>query len=155
MKRAIDEQVLRRLHAARPDAGRELDRTRMLFLLSFMLRGIPFVDIAYLRKCDLQGDMLVYRRRKTGAWMTVKVEPEAMRLIERLKTRNAETGYLFPFIDKTGPDAYRQYQSALRAFNGRLKRLGAVIGLSESLSSYCARHSCHHCQLSRLPAGTD
>lgn len=141
VKRAIDEQVLRRLHVPRPDAGRELERARMLFLLSFMLRGIPFVDIAYLRKCDLQGDMLEYRRRKTGVWMTVKVEPEAMRLIEHLKTRNADTGYLFPFIDKTGTEAYRQYQSALRTFNGRLKRLGGIVGLSESLSSYCARHS--------------
>ena len=141
VKRAIDEQVLRRLHVPRPDAGRGLERARMLFLLLFMLRGIPFVDIAYLRKCDLQGDVLVYRRRKTGTWMTVKVEPEAMRLIELLKTRDAGTGYLFPFIDKTGADAYRQYQSALRAFNGRLKRLGAAIGLSQSLSSYCARHS--------------
>ena len=89
----------------------------------------------------MQGDVLVYRRRKTGTWMTVKVEPEAMRLIELLKTRDAGTGYLFPFIDKTSADAYRQYQSALRAFNGRLKRLGVAIGLSQSLSSYCARHS--------------
>lgn len=141
VKRAIDEQMLRRLNVSPPGAGRGLERARMLFLLLFMLRGIPFVDIAYLRKCDLQGDVLVYRRRKTGAWITVKVEPEAMRLIERLKARNADAGYLFPFINKTGAAAYRQYQSALRTFNGRLKRLGAVVGLSESLSSYCARHS--------------
>lgn len=141
VKRAIDEQMLRRLNVSPPGAGRGLERARMLFLLLFMLRGIPFVDIAYLRKCDLQGDVLVYRRRKTGAWITVKVEPEAMRLIERLKARNSDAGYLFPFINKTGAAAYRQYQSALRTFNGRLKRLGAVVGLSESLSSYCARHS--------------
>ena len=41
-------------------------RTRIFFVLMFMLRGIPFVDLAYLHKRDLQGNVLSYRRRKTG-----------------------------------------------------------------------------------------
>lgn len=36
------------------------------FLLLFMLRGIPFVDIAYMRRCDMHGNVIAYRRRKTG-----------------------------------------------------------------------------------------
>ena len=64
-----------------------------------------------------------------------------MRLIEQLKTSDESSPYLFPFIDGTGSNAYRQYQSALRNFNARLKRLGALAGIQSSLSSYCARHS--------------
>ena len=142
VKRALSENDLRKLNEPKP-AVREcsLERTRMLFLLLFMLRGIPFVDIAYLRKCDLQDNVLMYRRRKTGSWLTVRVEPRAMSLIEQLKTPDESSPYLFPFINGTDADAYRQYQSALRNFNARLKRLGALAGVKGSLSSYCARHS--------------
>ena len=142
VKRALSENDLRKLNEPKP-AVREcsLERTRMLFMLLFMLRGIPFVDIAYLRKCDLLDNVLMYRRRKTGSWLTVRVEPRAMSLIEQLKTPDESSPYLFPFINGTDADAYRQYQSALRNFNARLKRLGALAGVKGSLSSYCARHS--------------
>ena len=131
VKRALSENDLRKLNEPKP-AVREcsLERTRMLFMLLFMLRGIPFVDIVYLRKCDLQDNVLMYRRRKTGSWLTVRVEPRAMSLIEQLKTPDESSPYLFPFINGTDADAYRQYQS-----------LGALAGVKGSLSSYCARHS--------------
>ena len=48
-------------------------RTRIFFVLMFMLRGIPFVDLAYLHKRDLQGNVLSYRRRKTGRALTVSL----------------------------------------------------------------------------------
>lgn len=141
VKRAVDEQVWRRLDVSPRPAASGVEKARQLFLLLFMLRGIPFVDIAYLRKCDLQGNVLVYRRRKTGAWITVTVEPRAMRLIDCLKNTDDRSPYLFPYINKVGVAAYRQYQNALRGFNASLKRLGAWAGVGVSLSSYCARHS--------------
>ena len=113
----------------------------MLFLLLFMLRGIPFVDIAFLRRCDLEGDILTYRRRKTGAWLTVRIEPEARKLIQALQNTDAESPYLFPFIRYPGTDEYRQYQHALRIFNWNLKRLSGLMGQKVALSSYSARHS--------------
>lgn len=88
----------------------------MLFLLLFMLRGILFVDIAYLRKCDLRGDTILYRRCKTGTQLVVKVEPEAMDLIEQLRNKDEHSLYLFPFLNATGAEAYRQYQNALATF---------------------------------------
>ncbi len=141
VKRALDEQVWRRMEETCPGVEHEVDRARMLFLLLFMLRGIPFVDIAYLRRCDLQGDVIMYRRRKTGTWITVRVEPKAMSLIEKLKNPDESSLYLFPFLSQTGAGAYRQYQNALRNFNACLNRLRLAAGISQPLSSYCARHS--------------
>ncbi len=142
VKRAVDEQVLRSLSELHcPEAGQETERARLLFLLLFMLRGIPFVDIAYLRKCDLRDGVIKYRRRKTGTSITVKVEPQAMQLIERLRNRKADAVYLFPILSKTGAEAYRQYQSALRRFNASLKKLAVLAGVACPLSSYAARHS--------------
>ncbi len=138
VKRALDEGVFRRLDSP-VDSSERLERARLLFVLLFMLRGIPFVDIAYLRRCDLNGDILTYRRRKTGAWLAVRVEPEAMSIIRHLSSRDEGSPYLFPFIRRPGYDEYRQYRNALRSFNYYLKLLGCHIGAS--LSSYSARHS--------------
>ena len=140
VKRAIDVEVLRRLQKPLPEHT-GLEKARMLFLLLFMLRGIPFVDIVFLRRCDLEGNILTYRRRKTGAWLTVRVEPEAMKLIQALRCNDLESPYLFPFIHCRGKDEYRQYQLALRRFNHSLKQLSYILDNKVSLSSYSARHS--------------
>jgi len=139
-KRAVEEVVLRRL-CATPQTDSRLENARRLFLLLFMLRGIPFVDIAYLRPCDLQGDVLFYRRRKTGTGLRVRVEREAMALLRGLQSSDSCSPYLFPFVRRVGADGYRQYQNALRTFNRRLKQLAASMGINGGLSSYSARHS--------------
>lgn len=59
----------------------ELQTTKNIFALMFLLRGIPFVDLAYLRKADIQGNTLKYRRRKTGRLLTVMLTPDAIKLI--------------------------------------------------------------------------
>ena len=53
-KRAIGEQTLRQLKLPTGTSER-LENARQLFMLLFMLRGIPFVDIAYMRRRDLNG----------------------------------------------------------------------------------------------------
>lgn len=83
----LSERTLRSLQTP-ISSSPDLDYTRCLFLLLFMLRGIPFVDIAYMRRCDLKESKLTYRRRKTGTWMNVHIEPEAERLIARLQSKN-------------------------------------------------------------------
>ena len=46
------------------------------FLLMFMLRGMPFIDLAHLRKSDLRNRRITYRRHKTGKLMVVDVPPD-------------------------------------------------------------------------------
>ena len=140
VKRALSERTLRSLQAP-ISFSPDLDYTRCLFLLLFMLRGIPFVDIAYMRRCDLKNSTLTYRRRKTGTLMSVRIEPEARRLIARLQSKNPDSLYLFPFVTAEGEEGYRQYSNALRRFNYLLKKLSRLIPGCPSLSSYSARHS--------------
>ena len=46
-----------------------------MFLFGFYTRGIAFVDIAYLRKSDIQDGAIRYDRHKTGQQHTVCIEP--------------------------------------------------------------------------------
>ena len=109
----------------------------------FMLRGIPFVDLAYLKKRDIEGNVLTYRRRKTGRMLTVTLLPEAMKLIRQYMNTDPASPYLFSLIaSKEGTEeAYREYQLALRYFNSQLVILKGVLGLTADLSSYTARHT--------------
>ncbi len=128
-------------------------KTRIFFVLMFMLRGIPFVDLAYLHKRDLQGNTLSYRRRKTGRALTVSLTPEAMQMVRMVANRNPDSPYLFPILQsEEGTEAaYREYQSALRAFNRRLSILRQCLGMQSALSTYAARHTwatmAYHCEI--------
>lgn len=129
-----------------------LQKTRIFFVLMFMLRGIPFVDLAYLHKRDLQGNTLSYRRRKTGRALTVALTPEAMQMIRLVASRNQDSPYLFPILhSEEGTEAaYREYQSALRCFNQRLAVLRQCLGMKSALSTYAARHKWEYAKITDL-----
>ena len=117
--------------------------TQELFTLMFLLRGLPFVDLAYLRKDDLRDNVITYRRRKTGRTLSVTLTPEAMILVEKYMNRDISSPYLFSLLkSREGTkEAYREYQLALRTFNRQLMLLGELLGLGDKLSSYSARHT--------------
>lgn len=146
-KRAMDmedmELLMKKLPLRLCHGNGDLQRTRAYFLLMFMLRGIPFVDLAYLKKRDIDGNVLTYRRRKTGRMLTVTLLPEAMKLIKQYMNTDPSSPYLFSLITcKEGTEeAYHEYQLALRNFNCQLVVLKEMLGLTSNLSSYTARHT--------------
>lgn len=151
-KLALDKRQLGRLFAAPLTAGR-LRRARDLFVLMFHLRGIPFADLAFLRKTDIRHGVLRYRRRKTGTLIEVRLSQAARRLLASLADAPAESPYLFSFVrSREGSSAaYREYRSSLRSFNAVLRRLALSLRLGQCISSYTARHSwatlAYHCEV--------
>lgn len=65
-KRAISLRNIKRLKALDCSSNPSRKFARDMFLFSFYTRGISFVDIAYLQKKNLKGDVLFYRRKKTN-----------------------------------------------------------------------------------------
>lgn len=115
--------------------------SRDLFLLSFYLRGIPFVDMCYLCKSNLKGSELRYFRRKTGQLMVVDVEPCALEIIEKYLPMSYGTNYLLPILRDKNKSDRQQYTSALRLHNKRLEEIGRLLKLDVHLTSYVARHT--------------
>lgn len=156
-KRALNKEEMEQMMKEFPGQSelgyKELQRTRSLFILMFLLRGLPFVDLAYLKKSDMNGNVITYRRRKTGRLLTVTLLPEAVELIKQYMTSDPASTYLFPLIhsDEGTIDAYREYQLSLRSFNYQLMALKQVLGLNSDLSSYSARHTwatmAYHCEV--------
>ena len=114
------------------------------FLLMFLLRGMPFIDLAHLRKRDMQDGRITYSRHKTDKPITVRIPREALVLIAKYADRHSASPYLFPILDARIRDSwqsYRNYQDALRHFNRKLGQVMSRLLPGVRVSSYTARHT--------------
>lgn len=138
-KRAISADAISRIRQLDFRHAPQLDYARDLFLFSLFMRGMSFVDMAYLRKTDLRGGVVSYVRQKTGRQLTIKWEDMMQEIVDKYDTSGSP--YLLPIIRNVEADARRQYKSALRLMNNSLKTIQEMAGLSAPLTSYVARHT--------------
>ena len=120
--------------------GRFLQRYKDIFMLMFYLIGINAVDLFGTK--GIRDGRLEYRRTKTGKLYSIKVEPEAMEIIQKYKGNE----YLLDILD-----SYSDYRMFLIRMNASLKLIGDVkIGkdgkkeitpLFPDISTYWARHT--------------
>lgn len=141
VKRAVSPETMRIVMTDTRSTSTGQSFSRDMFVLLFLLRGMPFVDLAFLRKCDLQGNTITYHRHKTGRKLTVVAGDEAMAIIRKYMAHDAGSPYLLPIIKSPGQDEYLQYTQMLRNVNYQLSRLVFTLRLKEALSTYVARHT--------------
>ncbi len=139
VKRALPLPVIKKIKALDLSLVPALDYARDMFMMSFMLRGMSFIDMAYLRKTDLANGYVTYRRRKTGQQLTIEWTKE-MQLILDKYPENA-TDYLLPIIRNPGTNERCTYRNAGYNINHNLKKIAEKVGISISLTLYVARHS--------------
>ncbi len=144
-KRALEVEDLNKLLYADllQELPQELSQCRVWAKLMFQLRGIPFVDLVFLHKSDLKGNVISYRRQKTGTDMRVEVSPVTMELIDQYRNTDPDSPYLFPILsgENKGKKLYEEYQKTLRNFNYNLDRLAKKCGVTSKVSSYTTRHT--------------
>lgn len=138
IKRAIPIKAIKELKELDLSLKPSLDFARDMFMFSFYTRGMSFIDMAYLKKSDLQNGILTYRRRKTGQQLTIKWE-KCMEDIVSKYPKN-QTDYLLPIIKETVNER-RQYDNALHLVNYHLKDLSSMLKLQRPVTMYVARHS--------------
>lgn len=142
--RAVAPEVIRKVARAKLEGkNARLAFARDMFMLSLYLRGIPFIDLAHLRKCDLKNEVITYRRSKTKRLTCIHLEPFAIEIIEHYAPKEKETPYLLPIIRRQGTasEERQQYESALRLYNKHLGQLSETLELGTRLTSYVPRHS--------------
>ena len=83
------------------------------------MRGMPFVDIAYLRKSDLRYGMLSYCRKKNNQFLTIEWEREQQEIVERYAPLTKNTPYMLPIILREDGTEYRQYRLMQESVNRR------------------------------------
>lgn len=141
VKRAVNPATMRKLMREEVILEPKLAFSRDMFVLLFLLRGMSFVDLAYLRRCDLQKNVITYRRHKTGRELTILLNKEAIGIIKRNLNPDKNSPYLLPIIKRVGRGEYRQYSNMLRLLNYRLTQVARILKLKERISTYVARHT--------------
>jgi len=136
VKRAVSEDIIVKIKKLDLKEHLELVLARDLFMFSFYLRGISFVDMANLKKQNAKNGYIIYVRSKTKQMLTIKIEPCMQEIISRYELQAIED-YLLPVYTFQN----RDNTSQLRNHNKRLKRISEILGLEKSLSSYVSRHS--------------
>ena len=134
VKRAITLEEIKRIKELDLSFKPSLDFAKDMFLFSFYTRGMSFVDMAYLKKSNLQNGI----RRKTKQTLYIKWERCMQDLVDKYPMTN--TGYLLPIIRRQGNERL-QYRNALRLVNGKLKTIAGLVGLHTNLTIYTSRHS--------------
>jgi len=107
-----------------------LEFAKDYFFLSFYLIGINVIDMYNLIK--IKNGRIIYRRSKTGRIYDVKVQPEALALIEKYKGIER----LLNFYEK-----YNDHRNLDKSVNKKLKRIATLCEIDDPISTYYARHS--------------
>ena len=138
-KRAIPIQVIQKIAQAHITNKNEA-LARDLFLFSFYTRGMSFVDMAYLKKTDLNNTYLIYKRKKTGQELKIAWRKEMQELVDRNSSKDGV--HLLGILDENSEKSLRfQYHYTQCIINTALKRLGKQLNLGTNLTMYVARHS--------------
>lgn len=109
--RSLSLEELRCLFDAKCTKAQE--KYRDIFKLSFFLCGINLADLMSLK--EIKGGRIEFRRIKTGQPISIKVQPEAAKLITKYRGRDT-------LIDIS--ERCKNYKNYLHRMNDALKRIG-------------------------------
>ena len=140
-KRAITVKNIRKIEKLELPRGSSLDKARDLFLLSFYLRGMAFVDMAFLKKSDLKCGLVSYNRRKTHQNLNIEWMKPMQAIIDKYAEQTKDTPYLLPILTGKETAPYTAYRKVEYNTNYNLKKIGQMIGLKIPLTTYVARHT--------------
>ena len=139
VKRALPLAVIKKIKALDLSLTPALDYARDMFLMSFYLRGMSFIDMAFLKKTDLKNGYVTYRRRKTGQQLIIEWTKEMQMILDKYPENKSD--YLLPVIRNPGLNERCTYRNTGYNINHSLKRIAGMVGVTIPLTLYVARHS--------------
>ena len=139
VKRALPLAVIKKIKALDLSLTPALDYARDMFMMSFYLRGMSFIDMAFLKKSDLKNGYVTYRRRKTGQQLIIEWTKEMQMILDKYPEN--KSNYLLPVIRNPGLNERCTYRNTGYNINHNLKLIAEMVGVTIPLTLYVARHS--------------
>ncbi len=143
-KRAISKEIIKKIEEYHPEEDSGKYDARNFFLFSFYCRGINIRDMAMLRKVNVDGKILHYRRAKTKYTYEITLTNKAMDILRLYGfEKKKKSDYLFPMITRDYDSSlmYKDMYNAQRNTNINLQRIAEDLHLDVHLTTYVARHS--------------
>jgi site-specific recombinase XerD len=133
-----------------------LEYCRRLFLLSFYLYGISYIDMAKLKKTDIKKTItkdgmqiseICYERSKTHKIYSIQIRPEIQEQLDWFNENRTIVGnYLLPCItiDHQDENLTNHINNRRKQYSNGLKKIARLLEFPEVLldiSTYYSRHS--------------
>lgn len=138
--KAVDSHTVSRIESIVLKHNSPEEMARDYFMFSFYAMGIPPIDMARLKKKSLQGDTLIYYRRKTHRMVTIPVDERLRMLTDRITPNDFL--YLLPILKSDNTTkAGKEYRRFYQRYRYGLAKLAKLLGDNISLTAYTPRHS--------------
>lgn len=139
IKRALPLAVIKKIKTLDLSLVPTLDYARDMFMMSFYLRGMSFIDMAFLKKTNLKNGYVTYRRHKTGQQLIIEWTKEMQMMLDKYPENNSD--YLLPIIRNKEVNEHCIYRNTGYNINHNLKSIAGMVGVNIPLTLYVARHS--------------
>lgn len=141
-KRALEWEFMKKIIQLNLPQTHTCFNARNYFLASYMMYGMNFTDMAFLKKKDIAGGRITYRRRKTSKLYDIKITDNLNSILSHYIEQHPESDYIFPIIKRETLIAQdKDIQWARKRYNKKLKMLAELCGIEKNLTSYVSRHS--------------
>lgn len=141
-KRAIPMEAIQKIKELDLEANTTLFHDRNIFLMSFYLRGMPYVDLAHLKVSNIIDRRIQYDRQKTDEPFDIKIPEQLWPILKYFIKGKSIEDYILPIIKrKSLVMQYRDIEWARARYNRNLKQIAKMAGIEERLTSYVSRHS--------------
>lgn len=123
IRKTLNREVLNRIASVCFPCNTEAEIVRDMFMFGFYCRGMEMVDVLNLKKTNVQGDMLIYRRRGKGHPRIVPLDKPVKEIISKYWW----SGYSYLFPLKEIYKELKQYSLNERV-RRHVKRIGNAVG---------------------------
>src|SRR5438309_4388003 len=142
IKKALNRDDFKKLVKYKPEDEYSFEaRAQDFWLLSYLSPGMNFKDLLLLKKEAIDKDFIKFIRKKTKDTIrsgimeiTVPLLPEAQQIIDKWKTTDEHTPFLFGFINEQ-MDAmaiYKAVQKFVHITNKHLKLMAQKLGIEKT-----------------------
>lgn len=141
-KRAIGLELLQTIIKKELPQSHPCFNCRNYFIASYMMYGMNFTDMAFLKKTNIIDGRIQYRRRKTSKLFDIKIIPNLEKILSFYLSQSGDSPFIFPILKRESlAFQYKDIQWARKRYNAKLKDLAVLCGIDQNLTSYVSRHS--------------
>jgi site-specific recombinase XerD len=146
-KRAISKEEIQKIISLELEQGTKLWNSHNYFVFMFHLRGMNFIDLAYLTPKNIIEGRVEYRRIKTGKLYSIKLTEKAKSILDYYMNSQSlkPSDYIFPILPKglknDKETERKRFKDKRKNFNKDLKVIAKQCDIEVNLTSYVTRHT--------------
>ncbi|MEX0288377.1 MAG: site-specific integrase [Flavobacteriaceae bacterium] len=141
-KRALPADGLKKIMELKVEKGSKLFHYRNYFLISYMLYGMSFVDMCFLKLENIVAGRVQLQRKKTGKIYNIKITESLQELLDFYIQGKSREDFILPVIQREKlEDQYKDIDWERHRYNKGLKEIAKLCKIEHRLTTYVSRHS--------------